>query len=54
MTPEELAIATKRFDKDFVADEARPLTQNEQNQLMNCKTALFPVVQAAHRPVQYA
>ncbi len=27
MTPAELAIATNRFDKEFVADETRPLTQ---------------------------
>ncbi len=32
MTSAELAIATKQFDKEFVADETRPLTQDEQDQ----------------------
>jgi Ribbon-helix-helix protein, copG family len=37
MTPAELAIATKRFDDEFVADEARPLTQDEQDQWIRVK-----------------
>ncbi len=37
MTPAELAIATKRFDKEFVADETRPLTRDEQNQWIRVK-----------------
>jgi hypothetical protein len=30
MTTAELARATKRFDHEFIADEARPLTPDEQ------------------------
>ncbi len=37
MTPAELAIATERFDKEFVTDEARPLTQDEQDQWIRVK-----------------
>ena len=37
MTPAELATATKRFDDEFVADEARPLTQDEQDQWIRVK-----------------
>jgi hypothetical protein len=37
MTPAELAVAAKRFNKEFVADETRPLTQDEQNQWIRVK-----------------
>lgn len=37
MTPEELATATKRFDKESVADETRPLTEDERDQWIRVK-----------------
>jgi hypothetical protein len=37
MTAKELATATARFDKEFVIDESRALTAEEQKQLQRAK-----------------
>jgi hypothetical protein len=38
MMPAELAETTKRFDEEFVADEARPLTPDEHEQWNRVKS----------------
>ncbi len=37
MTSAELANVTQRFDQEFVADESRPLTEDEQSQWTRVK-----------------